>query len=329
MRAMVLDRFGGPEVLRMGEIERPRAAPGGVVVKVAYAGVNPADWKAREGWLAQYFTYVFPFVVGFDASGWVAEVGDGVVGLKVGDRVVTASNQGRGERGAYADYVAADQARVVRLPDAVGLQDAATLPTAGMTAWEATCDVGGASAGRLVLVNGGAGGTGGFAIQIARQAGARVAATCSAGNADYVTGLGAELAIDYRRGGVVEAVRGWAPDGVDLVVDTVGQGSLVDGIEAIRRGGTFAAIGTLIKDEPWPDLTRAAELGVKVDSVVSNFANQQRQLTLLVAALAAGDIRAPEIEVMPLSQAAQAQRRVQNGHMRGKLLLQVGAEGDA
>ena len=329
MRAMVLDRFGGPDVLRLDEIERPRAAPGGVVVKVAYAGVNPADWKAREGWLAQYFTYVFPFVVGFDASGWVAEVGEGVTDLQLGDRVVTASNQGRGERGAYADYVASDQARIVKLPHAVSLRAAATLPTAGMTAWEAARDVGAAGAGSLVLVNGGAGGTGSFAIQIARLAGAQVAATCSAGNTNYVTGLGADLAIDYRRGGVIEAVRGWAPQGVDLVVDTVGQGSLLDGIEAIRPGGTFAAIGTLIKDEPWPDLARAAELGVKVESVVSSFANQRRQLTSLVAALAAGDLRAPEIEVLPLSQAAEAQRRIQDGHVRGKLLLQVGSEDSA
>src|SRR5687768_14766897 len=98
MKAMVLERFGGPEVLHLGEIERPRATPGNVVVAVAYASVNPADWKAREGWLAQYFDYEFPFVVGFDAAGIVAEVGAGVEGLAIGDRVVTPGNQGMGER---------------------------------------------------------------------------------------------------------------------------------------------------------------------------------------------------------------------------------------
>ncbi len=323
MHAMVLDRFGGPEVLRRAEIEQPRASPGGVVVQVAYAGVNPADWKAREGWLSQYFAYVFPFVVGFDASGWVAEVGDGVDDLDIGDRVVTASNQGLGERGSYAEYVASDRSRVVRLPDAVSLQDAATLPTAGMTAWEATLDQGGAGAGSRVLVNGGAGGTGSFAVQIARRAGARVAATCSPGNADYVRSLGAEEIIDYRRGGVVEAVRRWAPEGLDLIVDTVGQGFLTDGIEALRRGGTLAAIGTLIADEPRPSPARAAELGVQVKAVVSTFENQARQLAGLVQALAAGELRAPHIEVLPLHQAADAQRRVQGGHVRGKMLLQV------
>ena len=114
MRAMVLDSFGGPEVLHMAEIERPRAAPGNVIVQVAYASVNPADWKAREGWLARYFEYQFPFVVGFDAAGIVAEVGEGVTELKVGDRVVTASNQGLGERGSYAEYVASAVERLLR-----------------------------------------------------------------------------------------------------------------------------------------------------------------------------------------------------------------------
>src|SRR5690349_19260927 len=117
MQAMVLDHFGGPEVLHMATLERPCAAPRGVIVQVAYAGVNPADWKTREGWLAQFFEYQFPFVLGFDAAGVVAELGEGVTDLAIGDRVVTASNMGRGERGTYAQYVASDRERVVKLPD--------------------------------------------------------------------------------------------------------------------------------------------------------------------------------------------------------------------
>ena len=142
-----------------------------------------------------------------------------------------------------------------------------------------------------MLVNGGAGGTGSFAVQLARRAGARVAATCSPGNADYVRSLGAEKIIDYRRGGVVDAVRRWAPGGLDLIVDTVGQGLLTDGIETLRRGGTFAAINTLIADEPRPDPARAAELGVAVKTVMSTFDNQQRQLAALVQGLATGELR--------------------------------------
>ena len=323
MRAMVLDEFGGPEVLHIAEIERPRAAPGNVIVQVAYAGVNPADWKAREGWLARYFQYQFPFVVGFDAAGIVAEVGEGVTGLKVGDRVVTASNQGIGERGSYAEYVASAEERCVKLPDHVALIDAAAMPTAAITAYEATFDVGGAKDGAFVLVNGGAGGTGSYAIQLARMAGARVAATCGPANADYVKSLGAELAINYREGKVADAVRAWAPEGVDLVVDTVGQGSLVDAAEYTRRGGVIAPIATLIADEATVDPARAEALGVRFAPTMSNHLNQPRQLRALVDALAAGKIRAPELTILPLDQAGEAHRRVKDGHVRGKIVLQV------
>jgi len=122
---------------------------------------------------------------------------------------------------------------------------------------------------------------------------------------------------------VLEAVKAWAPEGVDLVVDTVGQGSLLDSIEMVKRGGIVAPIGTLIADEPMPDAARAAELGVSVIPTISTFAHQERQLNALVDALAARKIRAPQIEIVPLDQAGEAQRRVADGHVRGKLLLEV------
>lgn len=325
MRAMVLDAFGGPEVMHMDEIARPAATPGNVVVQVAYASVNPADWKAREGWLSRYFDYEFPFVVGFDAAGIVAEVGEGVEGLAVGDRVVTPGNQGMGERGSYAEYVRAAAERVVRLPDHVSLRDAATLPTAGMTAWEATIDVGQAATGKTVIVNGGAGGTGSFAIQIARLAGARVAATCSPNNSAYVASLGAERAINYREGDVYAQIRDWAPEGVDVVVDTVGQGTFVDVVDVMRRGGIVAPIGTLIPEERTIDPAKAEAAGVTVIPTVSTFPNQPRQLRALVEALADGGIRTPEYTILPLDQASEAHRRVQDGHVRGKILLEVDA----
>ncbi len=323
MKAMVLDRFGGPEVLHMAEIERPEATPGQVVVQVGYASVNPADWKSREGWLAQYFQYQFPFVVGFDAAGVVAQVGEGISGLKVGDRVVTPGNQGLGERGSYAEYVRSAAERVIPLPASVSLQQAATLPTAGMTAWKAVLDLGQAGPGKRVAVNGGAGGTGSFAIQLAKMAGAQVAATCSPRNFDYVRALGADHVIDYRAGGVVEALRAWAPDGLDLIVDTVGQGTFVDTIETLKRGGIICPIGTLIADETPYDPARAAAAGVSVLPTVSDFESQPRQLAGLVDALAAGRIRAPEFTVMPLAEAGEAQRHVAAGHVRGKILLEI------
>ena len=325
MKAMIIYEFGGPDVLQMGEIEPPQVAPGQVIVEVAYAGVNPADWKAREGWLSAYFAYQFPFVVGFDAAGRVAEVGAGVSGLKVGDRVVTASNQGMGERGSYAEFVRSAAERVVRLPDHVPFDQATTLPTAGMTAWQAVLDNGMAGPGSFVLVNGGAGGTGSFAVQLARNAGARVAVTCSPANADYVRALGAELAIDYRQGGVFDAIRHWAPEGLDLIVDTVGQGSLLGAEAVMKRGGIIAPIATLIADEPTFDAQAVAAAGVQVVPTMSTFPEQPRQLRGLVDGLADTTLRAPEMHILPLSQAGDAHRLVQAGHVCGKILLEVNA----
>ena len=323
MRAAVIDRFGGPEELHVAAVPTPQPREGQVLVRVAYAGVNPADWKCREGWLATFFEYRFPFIVGFDAAGVVAALGAGVTDFALGDRVVTASNQGMGAWGSYAEYVISDVERVVRLPKELGLVEAATIPTAGMTAWEAVFDVAGTRTGQRVLVHGGAGGTGSFAIQLARMVGARVATTCSAPNAEYVRSLGAELAIDYRTETVANAVRGWAPDGLDLIVDTVGQGTLLESVDLVRRGGVVAPIATLVSNEPQPDLARAEANGVRHVPTMSTLPNQARQLRELVAAMATGKLRAPAVEILELQEAGEAHRRVQAGHVRGKLLLRV------
>lgn len=323
MKAMVIDGFGEPDVFRLADIERPAAGPGQVVVRVAWTGVNPADWKARRGWLAPYFNYRFPFVVGFDAAGTIAETGEGVTGFAAGDRVVTASNQGRGENGSYAQFVRSDVDRVAHLPAVVPLDCAAALPTAAITAFEALFDVGRLEAGSRVLINGGAGGTGSFAIRIATKAGARVAATASAANHDYLRALGVECPIDYRTGDVGAAVRAWAGDDLALVVDTVGQGTLLDAVDWVRPGGTIAAIGTLIPGERQHDAERAAARAVRVIPTMASFERQGRQLRALVELLKQGTFDAVALTRLPLEQAAEAHRLVEAGHVRGKIVLQV------
>jgi NADPH:quinone reductase-like Zn-dependent oxidoreductase len=325
MRAIVIDDFGGPDALHMAEIERPLPGPGEVLIEIAYAAANPADWKAREGWLSRYFDYRFPFVLGFDAAGRIAALGEGVEGLSVGDRVVAASNQGMGLNGSYAEFTLAAAERCIPLPASLSMARAAALPTAGMTALEALVDVGNIAPDQYVLVNGGAGGTGGFAVALAARAGARVIATCSAHNADYVRALGAERIIDYRHENVGVAVHSWAPGGLDLVVDAVGQGSILGAIDWVRPGGTIAAIGTLIADETPHDADLAAARGVRVVPTVSSFANQGHQLRALVAALAEGAFDAVQIEIMPLAEIAEAHRRIEAGHVRGKLVLEINA----
>jgi len=323
MRAMVIDRFGGPEVFRDAEVETPSPRAGEVLIRIAYAGVNPADWKCREGWLAQFFDTKFPFIVGFDAAGVVAAVGEGVTAYRPGDRVVTSSNQGIGDWGTYAEYARSDIDRVAKLADGLGFKTAASIPTAAVTSWEGLFDTGGLKAGQSLLINGGAGGMGSFAIQFAKRAGARVAATCGPSNLNYVHDLGADLVVDYRSQNVLETVLAWAPGGVDLIMDTVGQGTLLDGIQMTKPGGLIAPIGTLIQGEPQFDSAAAQARNVRIVPTMSNRTRAGDQLREIVGLYNQGAFVPPHLEILPLAQAGEAQRRVKDGHVRGKILLHV------
>jgi NADPH:quinone reductase-like Zn-dependent oxidoreductase len=320
---MVINGFGGPEVLHIEDIPMPVPRPGEVLIHIAYASVNPADWKCREGWLAQFFDYKFPFVVGFDAAGVIAGLGDGVTEYKIGDRVVTSSNQGLGENGSYAEYLKVHTDRVSHLADSVEYKTAASIPTAAVTSWEALFGSGDLKASQSVLINGGAGGMGSFAIQFAKHAGARVAVTCGPDNIDYVKSLGADLAINYRSENVLKAVLAWAPEGVDLIVDTVGQGTLPEGIAMTRPGGVIAPIGTLIVDEPKFDQAEAEKRNVRVIHTMSNRLKAGDQLRTIVGLYNQGVFKAPQLTELPLEQAGEAHRRVKDGHVRGKIVLKV------
>jgi len=323
MYAMVIDRFGGPEVLHMADIPPPIPGPGEVVIQVSCAGVNPVDWKCCEGWLSVFFEYKFPFVPGFAGAGIVSAVGPDVVDFKVGDRVVTSSNQGKGENGTYAEYVKSAVARVAHLGDDVDFSIGASIPTAAVTSWEAVFGTGALQPGQTVLINGGAGGMGSFAIQFAKYAGARVAATCGTKNVDYVRHLGADLAIDYRTQNLRETALAWAPEGVDLLIDLVGQGTILDGVHIVKPGGRIVPIATLINDEPSWDNAVVAEREIKVIPTMSNSAKAGDQLREIVNLYNQGLLLPPAIEILPLSEASEAHRRVREGHVRGKIVLKV------
>ena len=325
MKAIVIDRFGGPEVVRVAEVAPPPSAPGRLSIKVAMAGLNPADWKCREGWLRRYHQPSFPYVLGFDLAGTVSAVGDGCVGFAVGDKVVAKTEVARGGAGSLAEYTSVPLHFAAHLPAHVPMRDAASVPVAGITAWEAVFEMGQLKSGQTVLVNGAAGGTGSFAVQLARMIKARVIATCSPGNFDYVRRLGADHVVDYRAPGLSEAIMKICPDGVDLVLDTVGQGVLPQSVQLARRGGRVVTIATLVDGEPQPDPAAAAARDVTVATAMSNREREGPQLLALVAALADGRIRVPEIEVLPVWRAGEGLERLKAGHVRGKLVLSLGA----
>ena len=324
MYAMIIEQTGGPEVLQYRELPSPEPQSDDILIQVAYAGVNPADWKNRQGLLAAFRPYVFPYIVGFDAAGIVAATGDNVSTCKVGDRVFTPTNHGQGGQGSYAEFTLANQDRVAHIPDSLSFAEAAALPVAALTAWQALFDRGNLKPGDKILVHGGSGGVGGFAAQFARWAGAEVAATCSTANVDYLHSLGASRIIDYRSEDISNAINAWAPQGLDFLLDAVGASTLPDALDLVRSGGTLASIPTLVDDGDVATAAAAARAR-EVTRVFStmNDINCADTLQKIAGLLASGDISLPPIREFALAEAAEAHRIIQSGHNRGKLVLKV------
>jgi NADPH:quinone reductase len=324
MHAMIINRVGGPEVFEYAEVPTPVPAAGEVLIRIACAGTNPADWKDRQGHLQQYYPYQFPYIVGFDAAGIVESIGEGVTEFAVGDRVITCCDHGQGRWGTYAEFVATSTAKVAPLPASLSFAEGATLPVAALTAWQSVHTFGELRAGQTILVHGGSGGVGSFAVQFAKAAGAHVAATCGTANVDYVRGLGAELVIDYRTQDIEEALRAWAPEGVDIVLDAVSCGTLPAGMALLRKGGVLVSVPTLVGDgDIAGDMQRAAELGVRKTFTVMSDKVARPQLTEIGALIERGLVRTPPLEIVPLRDVGSVHARLEAGGVHGKLILQV------
>ena len=321
---MAIDGFGGTEVLYLADLPVPTPGAGEVLVKIFNAGVNPSDWKAREGKLAAFFDYQFPFVIGFDLGGVVEAVGPGVERWKAGDRVFGMSNQKDGKDGTYAEYCIASEGLLAPLPTGWSYAEAAAIPVPGSTAYGSLVDAGELKPGQTVLINGGAGGVGSIGTQIARAFDARVAVTCIAADFDYVLGLGVERPIDYQNEDVVAAVREWAPDGVDLVVDAVGLGTLTPkALQIVKPGGSYVEIETLISRVDEAFVANAAAHGVRVVSSMIAIMRQPQHFAALAELCDEGKVRPPLVETMPLEHIGEAHRRLEAGTVRGKLVLDV------
>jgi len=324
MRAIYIEECGGVEKLQYGELPAPTPGEGEVLVRVAFAGVNPADWKCREGKLVKYYEYRFPFVLGFEGAGTIETVGAGVEDLKPGQRVVFSSQVAMGAWGAYAEYALAYAQGVVVLPNSMPLEVAATLVTAGGTAWGALMDVGQAKAGQSVFIHGASGGVGSYAISFAHGEGIRVAGSASKHNLDYIAQLGAERCIDYRAGDMDAALKAFAPDGLDLIVDCVGLGTLpADAAKWVKPGGHIICIETLIEDIGAFDMNFAKSRGVSIRSNMEAIMRLPDHIRASTEALASGRASAPPIEKIPLQNAALAHEKVQSGHTRGKIVLSI------
>jgi NADPH:quinone reductase-like Zn-dependent oxidoreductase len=305
MRAARFHDYGPPSVLVIDLVPRPVPQEGEVLIRVHSSGVNPIDWKIRAGYLKTYMPVELPRIPGLDVSGTVEEVGPGVTELAAGDAVF-----GRGT-GTYAEYAIAPMATLARKPEGVSFDQAATLHVGGETAWTALFAMAHLEAGQRVLIQGGAGGVGAIAVQLAHWKGAHVIATTSTDNVGYVQSIGADEVVDYTTVRFEDAVHD-----VDAVIDTVG------GEITARSWGTLKPGGIMVVVAGAPDVEAAAAHGVRVSNV-AHPAVTTPVLEELARLVASGDL-VPHIgAVFPLEEAAEAQAASETGHGRGRIVLHV------
>jgi len=306
MKAAYFMQHGGPEVLRYGEVPDPVAAPGQVLVDIHAASVNGADWKVRAGKYAAITS--FPYVPGRDFSGSVSALGEGVGDLRIGDAVFGVCDAG--QDGAYAEKIAIRAAIVARKPDGPSHVDCAAQALIGLTALISIEDTLGLRSGETILIHGGAGGVAGFAIQLAKHIGARVITTASAANHEYVRSLGADQIIDYRAQDFTQAV-----SDCDAVFDSVGGDVATRSFAVLRAGGraAFIASGQAVLASARPEVT----------SLRPTVARDRAHLERVADLIASAAVRAPEIKLYDLSQAAAAHALSESRHLRGKLVFKV------
>jgi NADPH:quinone reductase-like Zn-dependent oxidoreductase len=299
MRAVVFHQTGGPEVLKVEDVELPEPGDGEVLIRVRAASVNPIDWKVRRG----MSDVPLPSIPGRDASGTVEESNDGR--FSVGDDVFGSIPS------SYAEYATAPGDAIAKKPAELSYEQAATIPVAGLTVWQSLFDQAGLERGQSALISGAAGGVGHFATQFAaRVAGARTIGTASSHNRDFVLGLGADEFIDYTQQNVAEA----ASD-VDVALDTVGADVTAALTATLAEGGVIVTIASA------PPEDAARRRGAR--ALLHMSSPNPDELTRIADLVLAGEVRIEISETMELEDAARAQKLSEGGHVRGKIVLSV------
>jgi NADPH2:quinone reductase len=314
---MVTPQFGGSDLFEERDVERPHPGAGEVLVRVVAAGTNPVDAKLRSNGSSAGLEA--PIILGADISGVVEEVGPGVTDLAPGEEVYyTPEVFGPRSNGSYAEYHAAKADIVAKKPATISHEEAAAVPLAGGTAYEAIVRRLAVRVGETILIHGGAGGVGSFAVQIAKAAGARILATASSDNQDILKELGADVAIDYKSQDVKEvALDDSGGEGVDVVFDAVGGRTIVESIPLTKP---FGRLATILGAQG--DLT---PLYQKNQTLYGVFLTRERaRLEEMGTLIERGQVRPLVDEVLPLEEVGKAHERLDSGHGRGKVILRVG-----
>ena len=308
MRVIHVHSYGGPEQLKLEEKPRPEPQAGEVLLRVHAAGVNPIDWKIRQGLMKDFQPVTFPYTPGIEMAGVVEDVGPGVTAFEIGQAVF-----GPCARGAYAEYITVSAEALALKPETLRFAEAATVPVGATTAWRALFEHGGLTAGQRVLIQGAAGGVGLFAVQLAKWRGAQVIGTASTANLDFVRSLGADTVVDYTTTPVESVVQD-----VDLVLDGVGGETLLSSLATLRRGGTLISIAGP------PPQEQAKERGVHATMIRAQ--PSSALLQTLTQLIDEGRIKVTAGKTFPLSEVQQAHEYSRSGHGRGRIVLQIADE---
>jgi NADPH:quinone reductase-like Zn-dependent oxidoreductase len=309
MKAVRIHKYGGLEVLQYEDAPLPKVAPATeVLVRIHAAGVNPIDWKTRQGHMKEVFPHSFPLVLGWDLSGVVEEVGAGASRFKAGDEVYSLPDPLRD--GAYAEYIVVRESDLALKPKSLYHVHAAAVPLAALTAWQALFEVARLGSGQRVLIHAGAGGVGHFAVQFAKWKGAYVFATASTKNQDLLRELGVDEPIDYTQQRFEDIARK-----IDIVLDTLGGDTQERSWQVLKKGG---ALLSLVQP---PSAEKAKELGVRAAFVASH--PNGAQLAEIAHLIDSRKLKPIVERILPLLEARRAHELSQSGHTRGKIVLRV------
>lgn len=310
MKAAQINKYGGSEVIEINEVPKPQAVDGTVVVEVFAASVNPIDWKIRSGYMAHMMPIKFPSTLGTDFSGVVAELGKGVDFLRVGDEVYGQGLVAGGGSGAFAEYVCAPAKSIAKKPKNVSHLEAAALPLAGVSALQGLLEHMNLQRGQRILIHGGAGGIGTFAIELAKYIGAEVFTTAHREDEAYLKGLGASHIIDYRTEKFEDVVHD-----CDAVFDTVGGDIYTRSFGVLKRGGVIVSL----LEPPHKELME--KYGV---TAISQFTHTTRPHLEKLTELVQKNVTKVHVDkIFPLNQVAAALDYLKNEHQRGKVVLKV------
>ncbi len=330
MKAFVVDKYKKKGALRLADVPDPRVGPDDVLVRIRATAINLLDSKVRDGEFKLFLPYRPPFVLGHDLAGTVLRVGANVRRFKPGDEVYGRPRDHR--VGTFAELIAVDAADLALKPERLSMEEAASIPLVGLTAWQALVEVGKVKPGQKVFIQAGSGGVGTFAIQLAMHLGATVATTTSAANAELVKSLGADVVIDYRTQDFEQLLSGY-----DLVLNSQDAGTLAKSLNVLKPGGKLISISGP------PDVPFAKSLGLNfllrfvmrmlsrgvlkkargrgVDYGFLFMRADGRQLAEIARLIDAGAIRPVVDKVFPFAQTAEALAYVETGRAKGKVVV--------